>query len=87
MLNYYGCYSPHSDLEHYTSVTSARLQIKDLQIDEILRHPKSLGHGLNCNTLVGLQKLGIHNYSDFPHKISEVWLQVPVQLNMLRQAS
>ena len=58
-----------------------------LHINKIHRYSKRFRHGFNCHTLVRFQKLGIYDSSDLSHVIPEVWMQIAVQLNLLRQAS
>ncbi|MFS8000474.1 hypothetical protein Hanom_Chr12g01178761 [Helianthus anomalus] len=58
-----------------------------LQINEVNSHAKCLCHCFNSDTLVRFQELRIDNSPDLSHVITEVWMQISVQLNMLRDAS
>lgn len=58
-----------------------------LQINKIDCDSKCISHSFNCYTLVGFQELRVNDGSDLPHVVPKVWVQIPIQLNVLSQPS
>ncbi|KAJ0895188.1 hypothetical protein HanPSC8_Chr09g0397541 [Helianthus annuus] len=60
---------------------------REFPVNEVNCHTKCLCHCFNGDTLIRLQELRIDNSPNLSHVKTEVWMQVTVQLNMLRDAS